>query len=387
MDIQASNKLSEFPTSIFGQLKKEVMRRVEKNLPIYDLSIGSPDLPPHSVIRQKLSEESAKEHTYGYTLGGTKRFYEAVADYYKRRSNVDIDPATEIIKTMGSQEGLIHMPIAFCDEGDIVLTTNPAYVAYDVGIKLAGASAYEMPLLAENDFLPNLDEIPIHIAKKAKLLILNLPGNPVPAMPTRAFFEKVVAFAKQYNIIVLHDAAYSEFYFEGDAPFSFLSIEGAKEVGIEVNSLSKSFSLAGARIAYIVGNSEVIDIMKAFKSNLDYGTFEPIQEAAATALDHAEEITAALRTVFKKRHDVLVNGLQSIGWSVTPSGGGMFVWAKYPYQIKAVDFAFEVIRQTGVVVVPGSAFGSEGEGYVRIALVQDEEVLEAAIEELKTIII
>ena len=239
-----------------------------------------------------------------------------------------------------------------------------------------------MPLRAENNFLPDLDAIPEEIARKAKLLILNLPGNPVPAMPTTTFFEKVIAFAKQYNIIVLHDAAYSEFYFTGNKPFSFLSIPGAKEVGIEVNSLSKSFSLAGARIAYIVGNHEIISIMKQLKSNLDYGTFEPIQEAAATALDHAEEITERLRQAFKVRHHILTDGLTEIGWSVTPSNGGMFVWAKYPFEMDDKEFVFEAIRQCGVVMVPGSVFGSEGIGYVRLALVQEVEALQKAIERL-----
>ena len=316
MKIEPSQKMSIFEPAIFGNLKAAAAIKKGTGVEIIDLSLGSPDLPPDEKVRQVLSDQSIMESSYGYTLGGTKRFHEAVANYYQRRSGVTLNPDTEILKTMGSQEGLVHLPFAFCNDGDIVLTTNPAYVAYEVGIKLAGAIPYEMPLRAENNFLPDLDAIPEEIAQKAKLLILNLPGNPVPAMPTTKFFEKVIAFAKKNNIIVLHDAAYSEFYFTGDKPFSFLSIPGAIEVGIEVNSLSKSFSLAGARIAYMVGNPEIISIMKQLKSNLDYGTFEPIQEAAATALDHAEEITARLRQTFKERHHVLTDGLTEIGWSV-----------------------------------------------------------------------
>ncbi|AOV09183.1 LL-diaminopimelate aminotransferase [Sporosarcina ureilytica] len=374
--------MSIFKPAIFGKLKAAAELKKEMGTEIINLSLGSPDLPPAEKVRQVLSDKSAMENSYGYTLGGTQRFHDAVANYYKRRSNVLLNPDTEILKTMGSQEGLVHLPFAFCDDGDIVLTTNPAYVAYEAGIKLAGALPYEMPLRAENNFLPNLEAIPEDIAKKAKMLILNLPGNPVPSMPTTAFFEKVIAFAKKYNIIVLHDAAYSEFYFKGDRPFSFLSIPGAKDVGIEINSLSKSFSLAGARIAYIVGNAEIIRIMKEFKSNLDYGTFEPIQEAGATALDNAEEITEHLRQTFRQRHLTLTDGLKEIGWTVTPSDGGMFVWAKYPYDMNDVDFVFEAIEQTGVVMVPGSIFGSEGEGYVRIALVQEVTELEKAVEQL-----
>ena len=324
------------------------------------MSLGSPDLPPDERVRQALSEQSALASSYGYTLGGTKRFHEAVANYYKRRTGVIINPDTEILQTMGSQEGLVHLPFAFCDEGDYVLTTNPAYVAYDAGIKLAGAVPYYMPLLAENGFLPNLNEVPEDVLKKTKLLILNLPGNPVPAMPSEAFFEEVVAFAKKYEIIVLHDAAYSEYYFTGDRPASFLTTPGAMEVGLEINSLSKSFSLAGARIAYFVGNAEMIKVIRELKSNLDYGTFGPIQEAAIVALDHGEEITDRLRAEFSKRHHALMDGLASLGWETTPSEGGMFVWAKYPYDIDDIEFVFEVIKQAGVVMVPAASSVPQG---------------------------
>jgi len=374
--------MSIFAPAIFGDLKVAAEVKKATGAEVIDLSLGSPDLPPDEKVRRVLSEQSALANTYGYTLGGTKRFNEAVANYYERRSGVTLDPETEVIQTMGSQEGLVHLPLAFCNEGDFVLTTNPAYVAYEAGIKLAGAIPYEMPLRAENGFLPNLDEIPEDVAQKAKLLILNLPGNPVPAMPNRVFFEKVVAFAKKYNIIVLHDAAYSEYYFTGDSPISFLSTPGAMEVGMEINSLSKSFSLAGARIAYIVGNAEVVHILRQLKSNLDYGTFGPIQEAAVTALDNAEEITDRLRAEFSKRHSVLMKGMEEIGWSATPSNGGMFVWAKYPFEMDDKEFVFKVIEQCGVVMVPGSIFGSEGAGFVRLALVQKVDVLQKAIDQL-----
>lgn len=377
--------MSIFEPAIFGDLKAAAAAKKAKGYELYDLSLGSPDLPPDEKARRTLSEQSFLANTYGYTLTGTRRFYEAVADYYKRRSGVTLNPETEVIQTLGSQEGLVHLPIAFCNEGDIVLTTNPGYVAYDAGIKLAGAVPHYMSLVEANNFLPNLDAIPEEIAYKAKLMILNLPGNPVPAMPDAAFFEKVVAFANKYNVIILHDAAYSEFYFSGDSPSSFLTTPGAMEVGMEINSLSKSFSLAGARIAYIVGNAEMISIMKQLKSNLDYGIFGPIQEAAIVALNNAEEITDRLRKTFAERHRVLMQGLSDIGWKVAPSNGGMFVWAKYPFGLDDKEFVFEVIAQTGVIMVPGSIFGSEGAGFVRIALVQDVELLKKAVEQLKTL--
>lgn len=385
MNIEPSRKMSIFEPAIFGDLKAAAAAKQAAGYEVYDLSLGSPDLPPDEKIRKVLSEQSFSEHSYGYMLSGTQRFNEAVADYYKRRVNVDLNPQTEVLQTMGSQEGLVHLPIAFCNEGDIVLTTNPGYVAYDAGIKLAGAVPYYMSMSEANGYLPDLDTIPAEIAYKAKLMILNLPGNPVPAMPDEAFFEKVVAFANKYNVIILHDAAYSEFYFSGDAPSSFLTTPGSMEVGMEINSLSKSFSLAGTRIAYIVGNAEMISIMKQLKSNLDFGIFEPIQEAGIAALNNAEEITERLRKTFAERHKVLMQGIADLGWTVAPSSGGMFVWAKYPYDMDDKEFAFEIINQTGVVLVPGTVFGTEGAGFVRIALVQDVETLKKAVEQLKTL--
>lgn len=385
LKIVPSKKMSLFTPAIFGDLKNFAKKQQAKGMSMIDLSLGSPDLPPHEKIRKHLSQKASLAESYGYTLTGTQRFYEAVSRYYKRRSNVDLDPASEIIQTMGSQEGLVHLPMAFCDPGDIVLSTNPAYVAYDAGIHLAGATPYYMPQTAENNYLPDLDAVPEEIAHKAKLLILNLPGNPVPAMPSLDYFAKVIAFAKKYNVIVLHDAAYSEFYFTGDGPISFLAAPGAKEVGMEINSLSKSFSLAGTRIAYIAGNAEMIAILKQLKSNLDFGIFEPIQDAAVIALDSAEEITASLRTTFSERHKTLMNGLLGMGWEVAPSDGGMFVWAKYPYEIDCIDFAFKLIEQIGVVTVPGTVFGTAGQGYLRLALVQPTEVLQEAVDRLKNI--
>lgn len=385
LNIIPSKKMSLFEPAIFGDLKNYAKQQEAKGMHLIDLSLGSPDIPPHEMLRNHMSELSKRSSSYGYTLSGSKEFLEAVANYYKRVNKVDLVPETEIVQTIGSQEGLVHLPVAFCDPEDIVLTTNPGYVAYAAGINLAGAKPYYIPLDENRGFLPNLKAIPDDVAEKAKLLILNMPGNPVPMSPSIEYFTEVVEFAKKYNVIVLHDAAYSEFYFTGDAPISFLATPGAKEVGLEINSLSKSFSLAGARVAYIVGNAEMISIIKQLKSNLDFGIFDPIQSTAALALDHAEEITATLRSTFSERHITLMNGLKELGWEVAPSNGGMFVWAKYPYEIDSVSFAFKAIEQTGVLMVPGTTFGSEGEGYMRLALVQEKELLEEAVKRLKNL--
>ncbi|MEK4229544.1 aminotransferase class I/II-fold pyridoxal phosphate-dependent enzyme [Solibacillus sp. FSL H8-0538] len=385
MIIEPSKKMSLFAPAIFSDLKNFAKLQQQKGMELIDLSLGSPDIPPAERLRQRMSELTSLSSSYGYTLTGIQKFNDSVCRYYKRVNGVDLIPETEVVQTIGSQEGLVHLPVAFCDPGDIVLTTNPAYVAYDAGIHLAGATPYYMPLTKENGYLPDLNAVPEDIAQKAKLLILNLPGNPVPAMPSLEYFTEVVAFANKYNIIVLHDAAYSEFYFTGDAPISFLATPGAKEVGLEINSLSKSFSLAGTRIAYIVGNAEMVSIIKQLKSNLDFGIFEPIQQVAALALDHAEEVTAELRLTFSERHKTLMDGLTKIGWEVAPSNGGMFVWAKYPYDLDSVTFAYKAIEETGVIMVPGTVFGSAGEGYVRLALVQSVDKLQQAVEKLKTI--
>lgn len=386
MIIEPSIKMASFQPSIFSDLKKYTDVKKREGADLIDLSLGSPDLPPDEKIRNVLAKESTAFSSYGYTLGGTIRFHQSVADYYDRRSGIKLNPETDIVQTMGSQEGLVHLPLAFCNPGDTVLITNPAYVAYESGIALAGAVPYYMPLLEENGFLPDISAVPEDVLKKAKLMILNLPGNPVPAMPNKAFLEKIIAIARRYHIAVLHDAAYSEFYFTGTKPFSFLSIQGAMDVGIEINSLSKSFSLAGARIAYIVGNPDMISILKQLKSNLDYGVFAPIQEAAATALDHAEEITNHLRTEFTARRDALINGLHNIGWTVSKPDGGMFLWAKIPYGTDDRAFVFDAIDHSSVVMVPGSAFGTGGIGYVRIALVRPVAVLEKAVHQLKEVI-
>lgn len=386
MKINRSKLMAKFPKAIFGDLKAAANRKASTGTQLIDLSLGSPDLPPAEIVRMELSKQAALANSYGYTLNGTEKFNQAVANYYKRRSNVVIDPQNEVIQTMGSQEGLVHLPMAFCNQGDVVLTTDPGYVAYEAGINMAQAEGYYMPLTPDNNFLPDYEAIPEEICARAKLLILNLPGNPVPAMPSIEFFEKTVAFAKKHNIIVLHDAAYSEFYFDNSRPLSFLEVEGAKDVGMEINSLSKSFSLAGARIAYIVGNKELIQIIGELKSNLDYGTFRPIQDAACVALDNAEEITTVLREIFTRRHKILSNGLSDIGWEVVPSFGGMFVYAKYPQQqFNDIDFVYHVIDKAGVVLVPGSIFGKSGENYVRIALVQPEDAIKEALKRLATL--
>ncbi|RLL45087.1 LL-diaminopimelate aminotransferase [Oceanobacillus piezotolerans] len=381
MKFSFSTKMDQFKTSIFNELAAFKKQKMESGMEIVDLSIGSPDLPPPTYVMEELSTHAKDPLQYGYALTGMEEFHQAIANYYHRNYHVQVDSRNQVLTVMGSQDGLVHLPLVFCNEGDTVLVPDPGYTAYETGISLAGATPYPMPLLEENHFLPDLDAIPEEIKKKAKLLILNFPGNPVPALATEDFFQKVVAFAKENNIAVLHDFAYSELYYE-NKPISFLSVEGAKEVGIEFNSLSKSFNMAGCRVGYVTGNEIIIDALGRLKSNLDYGIFLPIQRAAVRALEGNEPFSNDLRNIYKRRRDILVNGFNRLGWRIQKPAASMFLWARIPSSYTSTEFAYRLIDEAGIVVTPGNAFGESGEGFVRIAYVQSEKVLHQAVEQL-----
>lgn len=374
--------MNQFQTSVFNELANYKKQKIQDGHQMIDLSIGSPDLPPPEYVMEELASYVKDPTLYRYSLDGTPELLQAISDYYGRSYDVNLSPENEVLMVMGSQDGLVHLPLVLTNPGEIILVPNPGYTAYAAGIAMAEATPYSMPLQEENQFLPDLELIPEDIRLKAKMMILNFPGNPVPATATEEFFEKVVQFAKKYNIIVLHDFAYSELYY-GEKPLSFLSVNGARDVGIEFNSLSKSFNMAGCRIGYVVGNPLILEGLNRLKSNLDYGVFLPIQKAAITALNHSERFSDNLRAIYKKRRDTLVAGLHSLGWKVHSPQASMFVWAKVPTPYSSKQFAYTLIDETGIVTTPGIAFGSEGEGYLRISLVQEEEVLRTAMTRLK----
>ena len=384
MEITLSDKMNDFKTLIFSELANYKKQKLQEGKELIDLSIGSPDLPPPEFVMTELQKNVQDPSQYGYTLTGIEELHQAIAEYYNREFDVRLQSDDEVLMVMGSQDGLVHLPLVLTNPGDMILVPDPGYTAYDAGISLAGATPYKMPLKEENQFLPDFDKIPQEVRAKAKLMILNFPGNPVPAMATKEFFEKTVQFAKENHILVIHDFAYSELYFE-EKPMSFLSIEGAKDVGVEFNSLSKSFNMAGCRIGYIVGNQQIVNGINRLKSNLDYGIFLPIQKAATLALQNSAPFTEQLRGIYKKRRDLFVNGLHELGWKVESPKASMFVWAKVPESFTSTDFVYKLIDEAGIVVTPGNAFGKEGEGYVRIALTQSEEVLEKAVSRLKDI--
>lgn len=381
MEISLSEKMTEFGESIFNELASYKRQKRQQGHEIIDLSIGSPDLPPPPYVIEELSSQVQDSSLYGYSLTGTDELHEVISAYYYRSFDVSVQKEKEVLMLMGSQDGLVHFPMVFANPGDYVLVPDPGYTAYGAGIALAGAIPYGMPLKEENQFLPDLDAIPEDVCQQAKIMILNFPGNPVPALATEAFFKKVIEFAKKYQIIVLHDFAYSELYYD-QKPISFLSIDGAKEVGVEFNSLSKSFNMAGCRIGYIVGNADVISAVGRLKSNLDYGVFLPIQKAAIAALRNSTTFSESLRETYKERRDILVDGLAEVGWKVDSPKASMFVWAKVPAGFTSTEFTYQLIDEAGIVVVPGNAFGPSGEGYVRIGLVQDKDILKRAIQRL-----
>ncbi|RFU66687.1 LL-diaminopimelate aminotransferase [Peribacillus glennii] len=382
MNIIPSEKMRNFTTGIFTELANRKQEAIKQGKDVIDLSVGSPDLPPPAFIVQALVDHARDTTKYGYTLKGTLEFNKAVSYFYRNRYGVQLDADHEVLQLMGSQDGLAHLAMAMIDPGDYVLVPDPGYPIYEASVALAGGNIYPMPLTAENSYLPRLQDIPQEILKKTKMMIISYPGNPVTALADQTFFEQVVEFAQLHNILVVHDFAYSELIFDGNPRISFMSVPGAKEVGIEFNSLSKTFNIAGCRIGYVVGNPDAVNILGTLKSHIDYGIFYPIQKAAELALTSDHSFLQEQVDVYQDRRDALVSGLQRAGWDVPKSAATMFLWAKIPGGWSSREFAFQMIEH-GVAVTPGDAFGKQGEGYVRMALVQPAERLAAAAERIQ----
>jgi LL-diaminopimelate aminotransferase len=380
MRIRPSKRLELLQSAIFTEMS-QLKKRVEtEGLSVIDLGIGSPDQPPSDAVIESLRQAVSDKANYGYpTSEGLPAFRTEVADWYRFRFNVRLDSASEVLSLMGSQDGLAHLAQSVIDPGDIVLVPDPGYPIYAASVIIAGGELVTLPLKEQNHYLPDLDAIPEEIARKAKLMILNYPSNPLSAVADLEFFERVVAFAKKHEIIVAHDLAYSEMAFDGYDPPSFLQAQGAKEVGIEFNSLSKSFNMAGCRIAYVVGNAEVIRALSVIKSNIDYGVFLAIQKAAIEALRqdrlNGKHLESKVSNIYERRRDIFVDRLNEIGWAIEKPKATMFIWARVPSGWTSLEFAKMLLEQAGVLVIPGHAFGKEGEGYVRMALVHDESSL------------
>jgi len=379
-----SIRLQSLGASVFTEMDnlKRELEKTGKNL--INLSIGSPDRAPALEIRNFLSQAVLNDNQYGYTLTrGTEEFRKACAEWYQERFGVTLDPETEVLPLMGSQDGLAHIFLTYIDPGDLALIPDPGYPIYTAGLMLAGGKKVAIPLLEENGFLPDLKQIEPDLARKAKLMFLNYPNNPTAAVASLSFFEEVVEFAKEYDLLICHDAAYSELAFEGYRPVSFLQTREAKEVGIEFHSVSKTYNLAGVRLGFVVGNADVIGNLSQLKSNIDYGVFAPVLAAGTYALRNGQGSIEENQSAYQRRRDLLIGGCALAGWKMPIPQGSMFVWAPVPTKQDSVSFAIDLAREAGVIVVPGVAFGDHGEGFVRVAMVQDESILQEAVQRIQ----
>ena len=382
MDIHFSDMVNNIQPGIFGALneKKEELLRAGRK--VYNLSVGTPDFKPAPHVMKAMQEACGKAENYKYSLADLPELLEAVQYRYEKRFGVHVE-TDEILSVYGSQEAMAHIGLTLCDPGDLILVPNPGYPMFEMSGIMAHAEIGYYTIEEKNGYLPDLESIPEDMLRRARYMIVSYPLNPVCVCAPDEFYERLIAFAKENNIVILHDNAYSDITFTENPGRSFLSFEGAKEVGVEFYSLSKSYNLTGARISFVVGNKEIIKKFRLLRSQIDYGIFYPVQLAAIAALTGPDDFIEEQRQEYGARNRALCGGLRRIGWNVPDSQGTMFVWAKIPegYESSA-DFCMKLMEQTGVIVTPGSAFGSNGEGYVRMALVVDEETISEIIQVL-----
>jgi len=386
LTIKKARRINELPPYLFAEIDRRKRQALSQGVDLIDLGIGDPDIPTPSVVVEKLLEGASKPANHRYpNSSGMLEFREAVANWYKSRFNVKLDPGTEVVSLIGSKEGIGNMAVAFVDPGDVVLVASPCYPVYHIGTSFSGGKNFFLPLKRENHFLPDLDAIPPDIAKQANLLWINYPNNPTAAVADKTFFERVVEFAKRYNVIVCHDAAYTEMGYDGYRPMSFLEVEGGREVGIEFHSLSKTFNMTGWRLGMAVGNPELVGGLAQAKSNLDSGIFQAIQEAGSEALRLGDQIVETSRNIYQERRDILVDGLRAVGLQCDKPRATFYVWVSCPRGLSSADFTAKLLDEAGVVTTPGNGFGEAGEGYVRFTVCVDKERLREVAERIRRV--
>jgi LL-diaminopimelate aminotransferase len=384
--IKKSKRINELPPYLFAEIDRRKRAALARGVDLIDLGIGDPDIPTPPAIVETLAESASKPPNHRYpNSSGLPEFRQAVADWYQTRFNVKLDPGTEVVSLIGSKEGIGNMAVAFVDPGDTVLVASPCYPVYHIGTAFNGGKNYLLPLTRENRFLPDLDSIPAEIAKQAKLLWLNYPNNPTAAVADRDFFKKVIEFANKYNVIVCHDAAYTEMGYDGYRPMSFLELDGAKEVGIEFHSLSKTFNMTGWRIGMAVGNPDLVGGLAQAKSNLDSGIFQAVQEAGIKALQLGDRIVEPSRKIYQERRDILVDGLRAVGLECEKPRATFYVWVSTPKGLSSAEFTAKLLEEAGVITTPGNGFGAAGEGYVRFTVCVDKERLKEVAERIRRI--
>jgi LL-diaminopimelate aminotransferase len=382
--INPAERVQGLPPYVFARLDELKVRAREQGLDLIDLGMGNPGGPTPQPVVEAAKAAMQDPENHGYPpFEGTGNFRQAITQWYHRRYGVDLDPNSEALPLLGSKEGLTHLALAYINPGDLVLSPNPAYPAHFRGPLIAGGEVYHLPLTAEQDWLIDLGSIPDAVAERAKMLFFNYPSNPTGATAPREFFEEMVAFAHKYQILLVHDLCYAELAFDGYQPTSLLEVPGGKEIGVEFHTLSKTYNMAGWRVGFVVGNSQIIQGLRTLKTNLDYGLFAALQTAAETALNLPDTYLEDVQNRYRIRRDFLIDGLAELGWDIPKPKATMYVWVPCPPGMNSTDFALSVLQTTGVVVTPGNAFGSGGEGYVRVSLIADCDRLGEALRRLK----
>jgi len=384
--IEVATRIKTLPPYLFAAIDKMKQEAIARGVDIINLGIGDPDLPTPAPIIDSLAKaaKDPKHHQYP-SYEGMLSFKKAVAGWYKRRFNVTLDPTNEVLTLIGSKEGIGHIHLAFVDPGDIVLVPSPGYPVYPVGTGFSGGVSHIMPLTKANGFLPDLNAIPKDVARKAKLMWLNSPNNPTSVIMTKDYFKRAIEFAQDNQIIICHDAAYSEIYYDGQRPASFMEVEGAKDVGVEFHSLSKTYNMTGWRLGFVVGNKDVLAGLGKVKSNLDSGCFEAVQEAGITALGLDDSVTDGIRTIYQERRDTLIPGLKQLGLEVDAPPAAFYIWVTVPKGYTSTSFTAHLLEKTGIVTTPGNGFGAPGEGYIRMTVCTTKERLAEAVERIKKV--
>ena len=381
--MRTAKRIENLPPYLFVEISRKIAEKRAQGEDVISLGIGDPDIPTPSHVIERLCQAAQDPQNHRYPESeGLPEFRNNIAQWYKGRFGVTLDPDREVLPLIGAKDGIGHIALCFIDPGDIALVPDPGYPVYSIGTMFAGGSSYYMPLIEDNDFLPDLDSIPADIARKAKVLWINYPNNPTAAVAGLEYFERVVAFANKYDIAVCHDGPYTEVAFDGYRPVSFLEVAGAKDVGVEIHSLSKSYNMTGWRVGMAVGNAGIIDALRRVKSNLDSGIPQAIQYAAMEALTGSQDCVKEHNEIYQRRRDRLLQILNQIGLKAKPPRASLYIWARVPDGYNSIEFATTLLDEAGVVVTPGVSYGKHGEGYIRLSLTIPDERLEEAMVRL-----
>lgn len=383
MEFTLAQRLQKLPPYLFAEIDAVKRKVIAEGKDVINLGVGDPDTPTPQHIIEAMQKAVTNASNHQYALDqGKPALRKAIATYYSKRFGVQVDPENEILPLLGSKEGIGHIHLAFVNPGDVVLVPEPGYPVYNSGTLFAGGETFWMPLKKDNAFLPDLTAIPDDVAARARVMFLCYPNNPAAVTAPLSFFEEVVAFAKKHDIIVCHDAAYCDVYYDNNPPHSFLEVDGAKDVGIEYYSLSKTFNMTGWRVAFALGNPSVLAGLAKIKSNLDSGIFGAVQDAAIAALEGPEDVHKELLAMYQNRRDILVSGLHATGCNVTPPEAAFYVWAPAPEGMSSAETTRVLLENAAVVTTPGNGFGPSGEGFVRMTLTAPEDRLKEAAERI-----